>query len=144
MNFTFPSAVKGVAELMRERIVPEVGDNYAANMARMAASLLTITANGVDDAAALRVEENVAIRAVLGKAAPLADGDLAQRLGAAAGSGDPGLRISELDRENHRLRFLLVEAQAWLETREDGASRELDRQIWRLLEDIEMKRAPRE
>ena len=144
MNFTIPSAVKGVGALLRERIGPEIGDNYAANMARMATSLLTISANWVDDAAALRVAENATIRALLGDCAPLAGGELAARLGEAAQSGDPGLRISELDRENHRLRLLLIAAQAWLESRTDNAARDLDRRIWLLLEDIEMKRAPRE
>ena len=144
MNFTIPSAVKGVAELLRERITPEVGDNYMANMARMATAVLTISANWEDDAAALRVAENAAIRAVLGECAGLTQGDLAARLDAATRSVDPGLRISELDGENHRLRVLLVAAQSWLEMQDEDAARAMDQRIWRLLEDIEMKRAPRE
>ncbi len=144
MNFTIPSAVKGVAELLRDRITPEVGDNYMANMARMATSVLNISANWADDAAALRVEENAAIRALLGECAGIAERDLATRLGEAARSADPGLRISELDRENHRLRVLLVEAQAWLEVQDGDAARAMDQRIWRLLVEIEMTRAPRE
>lgn len=144
MNFTIPSAIKGVGELLRTRIAPEIGDNYAANMARMAISLLNITANWADDAAALRVEEDAAIRALLGEAAGLAEGELAARLADAARSADPGLRISELDAENHRLRVLLIEAQVWLESRADDAARATDQRIWRLIEDCEMKRAPRE
>jgi hypothetical protein len=144
MNFTIPSAVKGVAELLRTRITPEVGDNYLANMARMATSVLNISANWADDAAALRVQENAAIRALLGEVAGIAGGELAVRLGEAARSADPGLRISELDGENHRLRLLLVEAQAWLEVQPDDAAKAMSRRIWRLLEEIEMTRAPRE
>ena len=68
MNFNIPSAVKGVGELLRTRILPEIGDNYAANMARMATAVLNISANWADNAAALRVEENAAIRALLGAA----------------------------------------------------------------------------
>ena len=144
MNFTIPSAVKGVAELLRTRIGPEIGDNYIANMARMATALLNISANWADDAVAVRVDENAAIRAVLGEIAANAEDERAERLGEASRSADPGLRISALDRENHRLRLLLIEAQAWLESRPDDAAHSMDQRIWRLLEDIEMKRAPQE
>ncbi len=142
MNFNIPCAVKGVGALLRDRILPEIGDNYAANMARMATSVLNISANWADNAAALRVAENAAIRALLGEAAGLAQGDLSDRLAEAAKSADPGLRVSELDAESHRLRLLLVESQAVLELRDDAAAREMDQRIWRLLEEIEMSRAP--
>jgi hypothetical protein len=142
MNFTIPSAVKGVGELLKARILPEIGDNYAANMARMAAAVLSISANWADNAAALRVAENAAIRALLGEAARLVSGGLAERLADAAQSADPGLRVSELDAENHRLRLLLVEAQALLELRDDAEARAMDQRVWRLLEEIEMSRAP--
>ena len=142
MNFTIPSAVKGVGELLKGRILPEIGDNYAANMARMAASVLSISANWADNAAALRVAENAAIRSLLGEAAGLLGGDLAGWLAEAAKSADPGLRVSELDAENHRLRLLLVEVQAVLELWDDAGARAMDQRIWRLLEEIEMSRAP--
>jgi hypothetical protein len=129
MNFTLPSAILGVAELLRDRIGPEIGDNYTANMARMATAVLNISANWIDDAAALRVAENAAIRELLGEG---------------AGPADPGLRICELDRENHRLRLILVALHIDLEVRQDADSRAMDQRIWRLLEDIETKRAPRE
>ncbi len=144
MNFTIPDAITGVAGLMRERIGPEVGDNYTANMTRMAASLLTITANWVDDAAAIRVAENARLRAVLGEAANLLGDALAARLREAAKSVDPGLRISELDGENNRLRLLLIEVHTELEMRSDEAARATCQHIWRLLEEIELQRAPRE
>jgi hypothetical protein len=144
MNFTIPSAVKGVGELLKTRITPEVADNYLANMARMATSVLNISANWVDNAAALRVEENATIRRVLGDVAGLAAGDLATRLGEAAQSSDPGLRISELDAENHRLRLMLIEAHTWLEAQESDAARARDQRIWHLLEEIELARAPQE
>ena len=138
MNFNIPSAVKGVGELLRTRILPEIGDNYTANMARMATAVLNISANWADNAAGLRVAENAAIRALLGEAAGLVGGGLAE----AAQSADPGLRVSELDAENHRLRLLLVEAQASIELRDNAPARALDQRIWRLLEQIEMARAP--
>jgi hypothetical protein len=106
--------------------------------------LLTICANGVDDAAELRVAENAAIRLHLGEAAALLAEPLAGELQQAAHSADPGLKISVLDRENHRLRCLLVDAQAALERAGQPAAQAMVQRIWRLLESIEMKRAPRE
>lgn len=143
-NLTFENALHGIGELLRDRISPEIGDPFAAQMARLSCMLLTICANGVDDAAELRVEENAAIRAILGEAAACVGEPLCARLAEAAGSSDPGLKVGVLDGENHRLRCLLVEAQAALEATDTPAALALDRKIWRLLEAIEAKRAPRE
>ncbi len=144
MNLTIDNALHGIAELLRDRISPEIGDPFAAQMARLSCMLLTICANGVDDAAAIRVEENAAIRALLGDAAALVDPTLAERLAAAATSVDPGLKIGVLDGENHRLRGLLVEAHAAIECCTGENVRVMDQRIWRLLETIEITRAPRE
>lgn len=138
------NALHGVSELLRDRISPEIGDPFAAQMARLSCMLLTIAANWVDDAAEIRVNENAAIRVVLCQAADLVNGDLADRLASAASSTDPGLKLSVLDEENHRLRCLLVAAQCALEALSGEAALELDQRIWRLLEDIERIRAPRD
>jgi hypothetical protein len=144
MNLTIDSALHGVRELLRDQIGPAVGDAYAAQMTRLAGRLMNICANWVDDAAVLRVEENAEIRAVLGDAAGNVDSALAAALTEAARSCDPGLRISELDRENHRLRTLLVSTQTQLELQQGTAARAMDQRIWRLLEATEERRAPRE
>lgn len=143
-NLSIDNALHGIGELLRDRISPEIGDPFAAQMARLSCMLLTICANAVDDAAELRVAENAAIRAVLGEAAAFAAQPLSGQLAQAAASADPGLKISVLDAECHRLRCLLVEAQAVLEQSGDAAATALGQKIWRLLEDIEAKRAPRE
>ena len=141
---TIDNALLGIGELLRDGISPEIGDPFAAQMARLSCMLLKICANAVDDAAEVRVDENAAIRIILGDAASLVDGPLAARLVEAADSAEPGLRLSVLDSENHRLRCLLVEVQACLETCEGDAALALGQSIWRLLEHAEMKRAPRE
>lgn len=143
-NLTFDNALHGVRELLRDRISPAVGDPFAAQMARLSGMLLTICANGVDDAAELRVEENAAIRKLLGEAAAIMPAPLSDALHAAAASTDPGLKVSVLDGENNRLRTLLVEAQTALEESHDSAANALNQRIWQLLETIEAKRAPRE
>jgi hypothetical protein len=143
-NLTLDNALHGVEELLRDRISPAIDDPFAAQMARLSGILLRICANGVDEAAELRVEENAAIRMILGEAAELVPALLASRLQEAAASADPGLKISVLDAENHHLRALLVSAQTVLENNKDGASLSLDQRIWQLLEAAEAKRAPRE
>jgi len=143
-NLTIDNALHGIHELLRDRISPAIGDPFAGQMARLSCMLLNICANGVDDAVELRVDENAAIRSHLGEAAALVAEPLASELAQAAGSADPGLKISVLDGENHRLRSLLVSAQAGLEASDQPAASVLNQQIWRLLEAIEIKRAPRE
>jgi hypothetical protein len=144
MNLTIDNALHGIAELLRDRISPEIGDPFAAQMARLSCMLLTICANGVDDAAEIRVDENSAIRALLRNAAALVDPALSARLTEAAAADDPSLKLGALDDENHRLRGLLVEAQAVIERLAGANALAMDQRIWRLLEDIGINRAPRE
>ncbi len=144
MNLTIDNALHGVEELLRDKVGPNIGDPFSAQMARLSCLLVRICANWVDDAAELRVAENAAIRLVLGEVGALAGGELGGRLAGAAQSADPGLKVSVLDSENHRLRCLLVEAHTFLETCESEAAQRLHQNIWRLLEDIERTRAPRE
>lgn len=144
MNLTIDNALHGIEQLLRERIAPEIGDPFAAQMARLSCMLLRISANAVDDAAEVRVRENAAIRAILGDAAGLMEGEIATRLEDSARSSDPGLKLSVLDAENHRLRGMLVEAQSVLETSNEPALQALGQSAWRLLEGIEARRAPSE
>jgi hypothetical protein len=143
-NLSIDHALRGLEEFLRDKIVPAIDDPFVAPMARLSGMLLRICANGVDEAAELRVEENAAIRMILGEAASLVAAPLASRLCDAAASTDPGLKISVLDAENQRLRVLLVLAQTVLETSKDGAAQSLDQRVWQLLETAEAKRAPRE
>ncbi|MBP6581843.1 MAG: hypothetical protein KA199_09940 [Sphingorhabdus sp.] len=138
------NALHGLDEFLRDKIAPAIADPYVAPMARLSGMLLRICANGVDDAVELRVEENAAIREILGEAAHLFAKPLSDQLRATGKSIDPGLKISVLDAENDRLRRLLVEAHAALEARADPAASALDQQIWCLLEKMEAMRAPRE
>lgn len=143
-SLSIDNALHGLDEFLRDKIAPAIADPYVAPMARLSGLLLRICANSVDDATELRVDENAAIREVLGEAAALVSEPLAARLQGAAASADPGLKISVLDEENQRLRILLVTAQCVLEKDTSAAAKGLDQRIWRLLESIEAKRAPRE
>ena len=141
MRLTIEQSLRRVADLLREDVAPDLQTPFLGQSVRMAGGLLTICANWVDDAAAIRAEENAAIRALLGEAAIALAGNLAGRLQAASLSTDPGIRISQLDAENHRLRRLLIEAHA---AAEDANLASLNAAIWQLLEVIEMNRAQRE
>ena len=94
---------------------------------------------GVAVGVAVEVSDGVGHRA-----AALVDAPLASELKAAAAKADPGLKISLLDAENHRLRVLLVAAQSAIEEMPIPAAKALNQRIWQLLESIEAKRAPRE
>lgn len=143
-NLTISNALHGLEEFLRDKIAPAISDPYVAPMARLSALLLHICANGVDDAAELRVHENAAIRTLLGEAAAMVPATLKGQLQDSASSDDPGLKISILDTENHRLRVLLVATQSALEEITIPAANALNQRIWQLLESIEAKRAPRE
>ena len=143
MNLTLETLLHGVAATLRDRIAPAIEDSFALEASRLAALLITISANAVDDAAAARVWENAAMRALFADAQPMVGGDLSCRLGEAALSDDPGLKISELDRENARLRAILVELHAAVENAGNDQACKLDARIWRLLRETEERRAPR-
>ena len=144
MRLTLEQALQRIGRMLSDRIAPDVANDFVAQSARLSSGMLNICANWIDDAAEVRVKENAAIRGLLSEIAGVAGGAMSDGLAQAARSSDPGLRISQLDAESHRLRLLLVEAHAWLETQADEPARNLDRKVWQLLEDIELARAPRE
>lgn len=144
MKLTIEASLHRIGQVLSERVAPVVEDDFAAQSARLAGRLLNICANWIDDAAEIRVAENAAIRALLGEAAPIAGGQFSSRLAMAASSFDPGLKLSTLDAESHRLRTLLVALHADMHDRDDDAARGMEQRIWSLLEEIEMRRAPRE
>ncbi len=143
MKLTSENILQGVIKALRDQIAPTVDDRFASDATRLATMLLTIVANDVDDAAAARIWENAALRALFADAVELATGDLSVRLAEASSSGDPGYKISELDTENGRLRHLLVELHVFVEGREGAAANALNQRIWKLLGDIQTRRTPR-
>lgn len=144
MKLTSATVLEGMIEVLRDQIAPQLTDGFAKEAARMAGSLIAIAGRAGEDAAAIRVEENARMRVIFAEAAEVvSDAGLSVRLGDAARSQDPGLRISQLDAETGRLRSLLVELHAWLEQQDGPEVRRLDQAIWRAIRDAEMARAPR-
>lgn len=98
------------------------------------ASLLIAVREEFDRAAARRVEENAALRALFARGAGVvADAALAARLREAASSRDASLLVPALDADNRALRALLIELQTHVEALAAPAARELDEAIWREL-----------
>ncbi len=143
MNLPLDIGLHRLGQAIGERILPALGDTFAIEAARLGVLLLTISANAIDDAAALRVDENRDMRALFAQTAPiLIDAALAAALEQAAASHDPGLRISELDVENDRLRRLLIVTHAAVEVQDDTAGVDIAQKIWRMLASFEARRAP--
>ncbi len=86
-----PAVLAELAALAIRNAAPGIPDGERANALGLTASLLAIAAETWDAAAHHLVEENQAIRALIGET-----GD------------DPDLRISALQRENNRLRDALI------------------------------------
>ena len=138
------TCIRGVLYTLQERLMPLIEDPYGREVARLSGLVLAISANSLDDAVALRVDENRTMRDIFRDALDVvADGALRERLRAGAGSSDPGLRLSQLDGENARLRGMLIDLHAHAENLDAEGGRALCRRIWRSLSDFEMARAPR-
>ncbi|WP_298692788.1 hypothetical protein [uncultured Sphingomonas sp.] len=142
MSLTLETSLNGIAHALETRIAPVLDDPFACEAARLAVILTRISALAVNDAAAIRAEENAWLRTLFAEATASVDDDLAIQLREAAASVDPSIRISDLDRENARLRRVLIALHGAVEARRDHAAKVIDGRIWQLLSDIEAARAP--
>jgi hypothetical protein len=104
MNPKVPPVMAELAGLLLRNAAPGVPEPERASDLSLSAMLLVVAGEMWDRAAAILVEENRAIRALLGE------------------TGDDGdLRISALSAENDRLRAALIEAHAMAEAAGDTA-----------------------
>ena len=144
MNLSAETCLRGVIDTLNTRVAPVLPAGYAAEVTRLASLVLAIATNSLDDAAALRVAENEAMRQLFRDAAPMvADAGLAGRLRAGANTAGSGLKISELDADNAYLRGLLVELHSHADDLPGAAPAAIASRIWRMLRDFETARAPR-
>jgi FKBP-type peptidyl-prolyl cis-trans isomerase (trigger factor) len=121
------------ASLMTE-VAPKISDDYTQRNSMLTAMLLQIAAEEWDRAAARRVEENGALRRLFAEAASeIEDRELRARLEAASEEGEEGMRISDLNRSNDRLRTLLIELHAHVEEIDTETARRIEAAIWREL-----------
>ena len=105
-----PAVLAELSGLLIKNAQPGVPEAERASDLGLSAMLLAVTAEIWDRQAAILVDENRAIRALLGQS-----GD------------DPDLRLSVLEAENNRLRAALIDAQAAAEAAGDVARQDA---IW--------------
>lgn len=110
MNPKVPQVLAELSGLLMKNAAPDAPAAERASDLGLSAMLLAVAAEMWDRQAAILVEENRAIRALLGEAG--ADGDL---------------RISALQAENDRLRAALIDAHAAAEAAVDAARQDA---IW--------------
>jgi hypothetical protein len=130
-----PSLVlERVVQALLAEIAPAVAPRYRQAGVAMQATLLAAAREELDRAAARRIEENAALRALFAQAAPLVrDAALRTRLSDAAGQEDASLLVPDLEAANQSLRALLIELHAAVEALEGEPARELEAAIWREL-----------
>lgn len=116
------------------RTGPALGPGYEGSTAQSLGVMLLAVGEELERAAARRVEENAALRALFAESAPVVDDPaLAARLAEAARGGDPDLAVPALEAANAALRGLLVALHAHVETREGPDARRVEDAIWREL-----------
>jgi hypothetical protein len=115
-------------------VAPHVRSAYVQSALAIQAALLLAAREEFDRAAAWRVEENQAMRALFADAVDVVGDDrLRQRLRDAAATVDASLLVPDLDRANRSLRGLLVELHAHVEGVPGAAAKHLEAAIWREL-----------
>jgi hypothetical protein len=126
-----PVVLQKLSMALLAQVAPAVGVDYLQRNTGIAAIMLGMAAEEWDRAAARRVEENAALRALFRDALPeVGDAGLRQRLEEAAAGGDPDLRLSALDAANRLLRGLLVELHAYVDALEAPGARRVEAAIW--------------
>jgi hypothetical protein len=126
-----PLALQKLAGSLLVEIAPAVGVDYLQRNTGISAIMLQLASEEWERAAARRVEENEALRAIFRDAAAVAsDAALCARLAAAAAGTDADLRISALEAANASLRALLIELHAHVETLDAPDARRLEDALW--------------
>lgn len=130
-----------MAKLATE-VAPAVADSYLRSNVEVMAGIVAAAAEEYDRAADVRAEENRAMRRIfLQASSSVSDSDLRARLAAAAAERDPSLRVSDLNAANDRLRALLIELHALVETRGEEWARRTNQAIWEELRASASRRA---
>ena len=132
-----PEATHALERLMQALLVeiaPAMQPPYRQASVSIQAMMLLAVREEFDRAAARRVEENRALRALFADAAlAVTDASLHASLATAAASTDASLRVPELEAGNRTLRTLLIELHAHVESLAGPEARRIDFAIWREL-----------
>ena len=143
MKPEIPNVLEILAGTLLFDVMPNVSPSYRQSSVGVSAMLLGLVRAEWDRAASRRSEENAALRALFRESlSAVSDANLRSRLDEAANSGDASLRISDLERDNEKLRALLIELHAHVELEPGAAARAVAAAIWRELSDSTERRKP--
>jgi hypothetical protein len=127
-------ALERLMQALLGDLMPNVQPSYRQASVMANAMMVGVMREEIDRAAARRVEENAALRALFADAtAVVKDGALCERVAAAARSADASLLVPALDESNRTLRTLLIELHAHVEELPGDAARRVEAAIWREL-----------
>jgi hypothetical protein len=132
MKPDLPTALHALGERIRADAVPAMAQNHygSAQMLR-GLELLKTVADEMDRAAAWRIEEEAAVRALFKGAAPqVDDAALAADLHALLEVPTGDLRLSALDQRLAALRQQLIALHAWAETRGGAQAAAIAAVVW--------------
>jgi hypothetical protein len=121
------------AQLMTQ-IAPELPPGYTQNSTGLIGMLLGFCAQEYENGAEIRARENRELRNLLAELEDIVDdAKLRGKLGTVMGDSDASLKVSDLNYSNAELKKLLIEVQAFLETRGDEKAKLARREIWAVL-----------
>jgi len=127
-------ALERLMQALLTEIAPSVQPAYRQASVSIQAMLLLSVREELERAAARRVEENRALRALFADAAKaVTEAPLRDHLASAAASTDASLLVSELEAGNRALRALLIELHAHVESLVGPEARRIEAAIWREL-----------
>jgi hypothetical protein len=114
--------------------VPFLPNSYLQGSTSLIGIMMMFAAQEYERGAAIRVRESSDMRMLFKELLPLvSDTELKAELDEAASAPEPSLLISALDRENARLRRLLIALHTYLEERDNAAARVGEKRIWDVL-----------
>jgi hypothetical protein len=134
--------MRSLMEKLLIEVAPAIADGYLRSNVEVMAALMAASAEEYDRAAHVRAEENEAMRRIFRDAASFVpEVGLRERLEAAAAERDASLRVGDLNATNDRLRTLLIELHALVETCDESWARRTNRSIWEELRESANRRS---
>ncbi len=131
MKPSVPALLDALGALVQREVAPALGEGYLSQQMLRSVGLLKAAAEEFDRAAARRVTENTALRALFDRSVDAVDDPaLADALREAARGTDADLRVSALQAVNQRLRALLIELHAWSETAATPRAGAVNAEVW--------------
>lgn len=113
------------------QLAPTLGAKYDQSNVMTLGALLAVLGEEFERASARRVEENRALRQLFSQAVPVVRDDaLRTKLEEAAAGEDGSLLVSHLERENSRLRALLIALHDHVEQQATPEAKRIESAIW--------------